>query len=63
MLKYGEKAPEPYSNYIVASLGYENKNDAYTEIKNFYKGEEATTFFDIETNKWHIILKQAKEVQ
>lgn len=53
---YGE-TPWPYQNYIVVSIGYKVKDEAYDCIRNDFKGEDVTTYYCQKDDKWYVIKK------
>lgn len=55
MLEMLERAPYPYQNYKIASIGYDTKKEAYEAMpEDRYQGK-ATTYYH--ENKWYIIVE------
>ena len=52
MLRLFDKAPEPYEDYIIASIGMKNRAEAYEKIE----GLETQVFHN--EGKWYIIMKK-----
>lgn len=44
--------------YIVASIGFEKKSDAYDDIRNYRQGVTCTTYYDRAEKLWYIIEKR-----
>lgn len=55
MLKLFDKAPEPYEDYIIASIGME-KTKAYEMMKEQFEGLETQIIHN--DGEWYIIQKQ-----
>lgn len=56
MLNIFDRAPSPFTDYIVASLGYDNKSDAYANLK-YYPGTQTQVYFDRASEQWFILEK------
>ena len=46
-----------YGGYKIASMPYPNKVLAYTDISEYWKGSDCTTYYDKENDEWYIIAK------
>ncbi len=56
MLNIFDPAPSPFTDYIVASLGYPEKSGAYADLK-YYPGTQTQVYFDPDSNQWFILEK------
>lgn len=56
MLRLFDKAPEPYEDYIIASIGMKNRTEAYEKIEEQFEGLETQVFHN--EGEWYIIMKQ-----
>lgn len=56
MLTIFDRAPSPFTDYIVASLGFDNKSDAYADLKH-YPAVQTQVYLDKDSNQWYILEK------
>lgn len=54
MLELGKKV---YGEYKISSMPFDSKDDAWEDIRNYWKNCDVTTYFDNIEKKWYIISK------
>lgn len=54
MLELGKKV---FSNYKIASIGFEKRSDAYKVIRRDFTDCDATTYFEKDTGLWYIVIR------
>lgn len=55
MLEFGKIV---YGNYKISSMPFDSKDDAWDDIRKYWKGcDDVTTYFSNKEKKWYIISK------